>query len=59
MKKKLLSLIFAFVCIFAFAGCGRGTTPSGGDGSGTIKNPWWTTEGTLEQEDGKVVFDEV
>ena len=59
MKKKILSLIFAFVCIFAFAGCGRGTTPSGGDGSGTIKNPWWTTEGTLQKENGEVVFDEV
>lgn len=61
MKKKILSVLLALFCMTALVGCSGdpGTKNPGGSGSQTIDNPWWTTEGTLQKEDGEVVFDEV
>ena len=61
MKKKILSVLLALFCMTALVGCtgDPGTKNPGGSGSQTIDNPWWTTEGTLQQENGATVFDEV
>ena len=60
MRKKILKTIGAglLTCalIFGASACG-GSTDQTGDG--TIKSPWWKTEGTLKKDGNNIVYEDV
>ena len=56
MKKFLLSTL-SLVAILA--SCGENGSSSENGKGNTISNPWWTTTGTLEKENGEIVYDEI
>ena len=60
MKRKIFCFVLSLIFALSFAACapGESETPPDG-GTDTIANPWWTTTGTLEKQDGEVVFEDV
>lgn len=55
MKKTILSIVPILALLTS---CGGGTNESSEDKKG-IENPWWSTTGELQRENGEIVYDEI